>query len=61
MCLVTRAEVVTLSRDTKVDALVTPFVKGEMAAPGTYHDTLPQVPQCTPTSSLPGFGFIKNM
>ena len=30
--------VVTLSRDAKVDALVTPFMKGEMVAPGTYWD-----------------------
>ena len=35
---------VTLSRDAKVDALITPFTKGEMVAPGAYHDTLPKVP-----------------
>ena len=38
MHLVTWAEVVALSTDAKVDALVTPFVKGGMVAPGAYHD-----------------------
>ena len=37
---------VTLSRDAKADTLLDlPFTKGEIAAPGTYCDTLPQVPQ----------------
>ena len=61
MHLVTWAEVVALSRDTKADTLVTPFIKGEMGAPGTYHDTLPKVPQCSTVSGQPGFSFIKNM
>ena len=61
MHLVTWVEVVTLSRDAKVDTLVTTFVKGEMVAPGTYHDILPQVSPYAPASSQPGFGFINNM
>ena len=36
-----------------------PFVKGEMAAPGAYHDTLPQVPQGAPTLSHPGYVLLK--
>ena len=38
MCLVTPTEEVTLSGDRKVHAVVSPFAKGEMVAPGTYHD-----------------------
>ena len=41
MHLVNWAEVVTLCRDVKADTLVTPFMKGEVAAPGAYHDTFP--------------------
>ena len=45
MHLIKRVEEVALSRDAKADALLnSPFTKGEMAAPGTYCDTLPQVP-----------------
>ena len=29
---------VALGVDTEVDALITPFMNGEMAAPGAYHD-----------------------
>ena len=42
-----------------MDALIAPFMKGEMVAPGAYHDTLAKVPQHTPTMSQPGYVFIK--
>ena len=55
MHLVNWVEAVTLSRNAEVDALVPPFLVGEMVAPGAYYDTLPQVPQCTLVSSQPGY------
>ena len=30
--------IVTLNGDTEVDSLITPLRKGEMVAPGAYHD-----------------------
>ena len=42
--------------DTEVAALVAPpIIYMEMAAPGAYHDTLPQVLQCILTPSKPGY------
>ena len=43
MHLVTWAEVIALSGDAKVDTLVTPFAKGEIA-PGAYYVTY--IPAC---------------
>ena len=48
---------VALGGDTEADALITPFMNGEMAAPGTYCDTLPQVPQQALALSQPGVWF----
>ena len=59
MHLVNWVGIVSLSRDTKVDALITLFMKGKMTAPGTYLDSHLQVPQCTPALSQPGYIFIK--
>ena len=59
MHLVNWVGIVALSRDAEVDTLITPFMKGEMVAPGAYCDTLPQVPWCALTSSQPGYIFIK--
>ena len=38
-----------------------PFVESEMATPGTYHDTLTQVPKCAPLWSLPGKNLLKHI
>ena len=38
-----------------------PFVQGEMVAPGAYCDTLPQVHQCAPMSSQPGYILLKHI
>ena len=59
MHLVSWVGIVILHGDAKVDAVVTPFMKGKMVAPDTCHDTLPKEPQCTPASSQPGYFFIK--
>ena len=37
-----------------------PFVESEMVTPGTYHDTLPKVPQHAPMLSLPGYDLLKH-
>ena len=47
--------------NTKVHALLLPFAKGEMATPGAYYDTLPQVPQHAPMSSQPGHFILKHI
>ena len=61
MCLVIIAVAVTLSGDTKADTLVLPFVKGEIATPGTYCKTLPQIPECTLMLSQPGYILLKHI
>ena len=58
MCLVNWVGIVTLSRDAKVDALIIPFTKSKMAAPGAYSDT-PLVPQCVPTFESARLDFIE--
>ena len=50
--------VVTLSGDAEANDLITPFMKGEMVAPGACCDTLPQVPWYAPMSSQPGYVFL---
>ena len=42
ICLINWAEVVTLSGDIEADTLVTPFAKGEVAAPDTYLELSPR-------------------
>ena len=48
-------------QNAEMDALLIPFAKEEIATPGVYCDTLPQVPQHTPTSSQPGCFFVKHI
>ena len=37
------------------------FIEWETVVQGAYHDTLPQVPQCTPASSQPGYDLLKHI
>ena len=44
-----------------LQTLWSPLMKGEIVAPGVYHDILPQVHECVSAFSQPGYVLLKHI